>query len=270
LTSLVTAQPQALFKSVGGAFLPTGLTRGPWRSDAQHGGPPAALLAHVSSRHVGDDEFTAQIEVELLRPVPLERLTVSVDDERLSRRVHRVRAELCHGDVLVARSTALVISRAQLGEPDWVPTESVPPQPADGLLGDPQFGTGGLRFHRDGVEHRLIEGDFAEPGPAFDWIRLRAPLIEGLEPSGLERALAAADFGSGVSAVYGPVSGTALINANLAVSLARDPHGEWISVDATTFVGEQGTGLCVSRLGDQSGRFGVATQTLLGYVAPDK
>jgi len=33
-----------------GRFLSTELTRGPWSPDAQHAGPPSALLGHVIER----------------------------------------------------------------------------------------------------------------------------------------------------------------------------------------------------------------------------
>src|SRR5206468_551060 len=39
---------EALFVLEGERFLPTELCRGPWSPDAQHGGPPAALLARAN------------------------------------------------------------------------------------------------------------------------------------------------------------------------------------------------------------------------------
>lgn len=263
----MTSKPKALYVPVDGGFSSTELTRGPWRDDAQHGGPPAALLAHVSDRYVAAGEFLAHIEVELLRPVPIEFLTTSVTDERLSRRVHRIRAELRHGDAVVARASSLVIQRTDLPAPEWAPRDPCLSVPLGGSLPAPDFGGAGVRFHRESVEHCLIQGDFGEAGPALEWIRLRVPLVEGREPTGIERALAAADFGSGVSSVYDFDSGTALINSNLAVSFARHPQGEWVLLDSVTRVGGQGTGLCISKLSDGEGQFGVATQTLLGYAA---
>jgi len=40
----------ALFIPEGERFIPTELSRGPWTDDAQHGGPPAALLARAVER----------------------------------------------------------------------------------------------------------------------------------------------------------------------------------------------------------------------------
>ena len=92
------------------------------------------------------------------------------------------------------------------------------------------------------------------------------PLVVGEATSGFERVLAAADFGSGISAIYGPTATFGLINANLAVSFHRPADGEWISLAARTFAdGGTGTGLGITMLGDRHGPVGVATQSLLGY-----
>jgi hypothetical protein len=47
--------PQALFVVDGARFVPTVLCRGPWSADAQHGGPPAALLARAVERFAGGE-----------------------------------------------------------------------------------------------------------------------------------------------------------------------------------------------------------------------
>lgn len=258
----------ALFTPVGDRYEPGELTRGPWRPDAQHGGPPAALLAHLTEPHVGADQFVAHIEVELVRPVPLSLLSGRVSAERVSGRVQRVRAELFAGEQLVARSTALVLACSDIPPPDWSPNVEpvVDPPDEDRAVDPPRWAAGDrTAYHRNAVEHRIVDGSFGEPGPAVDWIRLRQPVVAGFAPSGLQRVLAAADFGSGVSAVYHPTSTTGLINANLTVAFLRGPVGEWVCVDSRTDVGDDGVGLCVSRIGDVRGRVGVATQSLLGY-----
>jgi len=258
----------ALFTRDGDHYRPSEYTRGPWRPDAQHGGPPAALLAHLGRPHEHDDEFAAHIEVELVRPVPLEPLTARVDIEPVSGRVRRLRAELLADGTVVARSTTLLLRRSDPPPPEWHEPvgPALDPPPPDRAVDPPRWGSGErTAYHRNGVEHRITEGHFGRPGPAVDWVRLRLSVVAGEEPAGMERALAAADFGSGISALYGSSSSFGLINANLAVAFHRPPTGEWISLDALTRVGDQGTGLCVSTLGDLDGPFGVATQSLLGY-----
>ena len=262
--------PQGLFVYDSGYFEPSEFTRGPWRPDAQHGGPPAALLAHLCEPLVDEGEFLAQLTVELVRPVPLTPLRPVVERVRVSGRVFRIEAQLHAGDTMVARCSALVLRTAELHEPEWAevdpPAQGVPP--IDSVVDPPRWASGDVTsYHRNAVEHRFTTGTFREPGPAVDWVRLRLPVVAGTEASGLERVAAAADFGSGISAVYGETASSGLINANLIVSLHRAHIGEWVSLDAMTYVGPQGTGLGVTRLGDVNGHVGLGTQTLLAFSA---
>ena len=263
------AVPPALFLTSGDRiFVPTAFTRGPWRPDAQHGGPPAALLLHLAEQVVEEGEFLAHVEVELLRPVPLTPLEGTVERQTVSRRVHRAIAGLRAEGELVARANALLLTRTDLPSPQWkpdaAPSSSPPPETAE--VQAPRWASGDqTTYHRNAVEHRFTSGTFREPGPAVDWQRLRFPVVEGVPTTGWQRVAASADFGSGITAVYSLDSGVGLINANLTIALARMPQGEWISIDAQTHLGDQGTGLAVTHLGDRSGSVGVATQSLLGY-----
>jgi hypothetical protein len=258
-----------LFERVGDWFQPTEFTRGPWRADAQHGGPPSALLGHVLEPEIDPAEFLTHVEIELMRPVPLTRLRGEVRRERVSGRVARLHATLHSENEPVARANALVLRRAELDPPDWTaPVEpAIDPPDETAAVEPPRWATGQrTTYHRNGVEHRFTRGTFKEAGPAVDWIRLRQPLVADEPTSGFERVLAAADFGSGISAVYGPTATFGLINANLAVSFHRPAEGEWISLDARTYAeGGTGTGLGITMLGDRQGPVGVATQSLLGY-----
>lgn len=62
----------AIFIPEGDLLAPTALARGPWTPQAQHGGPPSALLARAAERFEdGERTFVARLTIELLRPVPL-------------------------------------------------------------------------------------------------------------------------------------------------------------------------------------------------------
>ena len=68
----------ALFIADGDRFVPTVHTRGPWDPQAQHGGPPAALIARAVEAVPADAPMhVARLTVELLRPVPLTPLLPS-------------------------------------------------------------------------------------------------------------------------------------------------------------------------------------------------
>jgi len=263
----MTTLPPALFlPTAPNVMQPTELTAGPWRADHQHGGPPSALLGYLTEQLVDPGEVITRVSVELVRGVPLTPLRTSMTRTSNSRRVHNITAELHAGETLVARSRALVLTGGEIPEPEWtapLSTATVPPASATAIA--PHWASGdGLRYHTDATEHRFESGGFEQPGPAHDWVRLVCPVVDGIEPSGLQRTLAAADFGSGVSSVYGREANFGLINADLVVALYRPAKGEWISIETVTHVGPDGTGLGIAQLGDRGGRFGVGTQSLLG------
>lgn len=252
----------ALFARDGDRFVPSEHTRGPWDDAAQHGGPPAALLARsLEALPSAVPMLVARCSVDILRPVPLTPLRVAAQVLRPGRRVQLVQASLSDsaGSEL-CRAQAWRIRQADLGDglppsapvPFAGPDESVEHEPESELPA----------FHRTGVELRFARGSFWETGPCAVWIRLVHAVVQGEEPSPLMRVLAAADFGNGVSAAV-PWGRYLYINTDLAVNLHRQPSGEWIGLDATTNVNRQGAGLAQSALYDVDGSIGRSLQTLL-------
>ena len=261
----------ALFEPDGDRFVPGVLTRGPWSPGAQHGGPPAALLAFCIERYAGSAETqVTRMTVELLRPVPLEPLTVTVRPVRPGRKVQLVEAALRAGETEVARATALRIRVADLPLPPEIPIAPRPAGPAGGTASVPPWSHAVWRpaFHSDAVEHRFTSGGFDRPGPATDWIRLKVPVVAGADTPPLARVMAVADFGNGVSWVLSRNEGWAFINPDLTVYLHRLPAGEWVCLDAETVVEPHGIGLAESRLSDERGPIGRAVQSLLLERAP--
>jgi hypothetical protein len=259
--------PSALFERDSARFVPTQLCRGPWSPDAQHGGPPAALLARVAERFEDGEEMqVARLTVELLRPVPLVPLTVTARWARPGRKVQIVEASLRAGDTEVARALGLRLRRVPLPlPPEAEGGPSPPPGPGQGAQTLPPWGDGIVRpaFHADAVEHRFVAGGFNQPGPATDWIRLRVPLVAGEPTSALCRVAAAADFGNGISWVLSRLEGWTFINPDLTIYLRRMPAGEWVCLEAATWPARDGIGICESRLWDERGLVGHALQSLL-------
>jgi hypothetical protein len=112
------------------------------------------------------------------------------------------------------------------------------------------------------MEYRFVSGAFRELGPATVWMRMRWPLVEGEEPTPLQRVLVAADSGNGVSATV-DWSAYLFINVDLTVHLHRLPAGEWVCLDAVTTPEPTGIGLADTALRDEGGPIGRALQTLL-------
>lgn len=257
----------ALFELAGSRATPTALTRGPWQADAQHGGPPSALLAFLIERVAGDTEWLARLDVELLSPVPLTPLTANVRRHRLSRRVAVVVAELRVATHVVARATGRLLTTSASRPPSPVEaheTRVLPDETAErrapAWLVDPAL----TMFHRDAVRYRWESGDFAAAGPAVCWMHLACPVIEGEVPSGQQRIAAVADIASGISAVYTRDDGYGMINSDLDLAFVRPPTGDWFLIEATTRVGPAGTGVCTTMISDLDGVVATGTQTLLG------
>jgi hypothetical protein len=254
---------EAIYEVDGERFLPTELARGPWTPQAQHGGPPAALLARGLERHPdGEGMFVARLTVELLRPVPLAPLTVATRMMRHGRKVQLVEASLCAGESEVARAVALRIRRADVELPAGLESSLPPPGPPRGRSVE-SHSVGYAGFHNRGVEHRFVAGGFDRPGPSTDWIRLRVPLVAGEETSPLCRVAAAADFGNGVSWILPRPDGYRFINPDLTIYLHRLPRGEWVCLEAVTHAEPNGVGLAESRLWDETGPLGRSLQSLL-------
>ena len=76
-----------------------------------------------------------------------------------------------------------------------------------------------------------------------------------------------ADFCNGVSTVLDLRTWT-FINGDLTISLARLPVGDWILLDAQTWLGDHGAGIAFAKLGDSRGYFGRAIQSLVIEPAP--
>ena len=254
-------------------FHSTEFTRGPWSPDAQHAGPPSALLGHVIERCRPEPECrVARVAVEILGPVPIAPLRAEARVIRAAARVTQpgrsvelIEATLSsdQGPVLKASAWRLRQAEPELDVPaEVLPTgtqpgpDTVSPSPDHSFPSDQPVG-----FHT-GVEYRFVSGAFRNPGPAVCWIRLRYPIVAGTSPSPLERTLAAADFGNGVSSVL-PWGRYFFINTDLTVTLHREPVGEWVCLDAVTYPERSGIGLTESRLFDAKGPIGRSTQTLL-------
>jgi acyl-Coa thioesterase superfamily protein/acyl-CoA thioesterase superfamily protein len=253
----VAAVAGAFFELSDGRLVPSELTRGPWDPGAQHAGPPSALIGRALERcEPREGMRIGRVTIDILGPVPLEPLSVEARVVRPGRSVELLSATLAGPDGDLMRASAW---RVLAGDMSVDNDDPPPPGPEHGGESD-FFPTGMDVGYHTAMEYSFIEGGFLERGPATVWMRQRGPLVEGEEPTALERLLVVADVGNGVSAVL-DWREHLFINTELTVHLLRPPEGEWIGVDATTRV--DGVGLAESVLYDQRGRVGRGAQTLL-------
>jgi hypothetical protein len=252
---------ESFYEADGDLYVSTELTRGPWDPEAQHAGPPAALLGREVERLEDAGSFhVARITYEILRSVPIAPLRVEARVTRPGRRVQLVEATLADEEGVVIRATAWRLRTAGVKLPD-LPRDEPPPGPENGAPGD--FPDLGYEVGYQGaMESSFVKGAFMEPGPATVWMRMRYPLVAGEEPSPMQRVLAAADSGNGVSATL-DWRRFLFINVDLSVHLERMPVGEWICLDAVTRPQPNGVGVADTQLFDEQGRIGRALQSLL-------
>ena len=248
----------AFFIPDGDAWVATVHTRGPWSPAHQHGGPPAALIAHVVEA-AAPEHAIVRVTVDYLRPVPIDRLRVRVEPLREGARVQRRIAWLLHGDAVVAHAV-LVLLRPEKGPVTPLADElPLPPPAASSPIRFPFFRE--AEGYHTAMETRIARGAWGT-GRVAAWMRQRISLVPGQVPSPLERVLVAADSGSGVSAAIDHRSETA-INPDLTVAVSRPLEGEWVGLDSISIYEASGVGLADTRICDGRGTVGRALQGLV-------
>ena len=243
------------------AVIATLLTQGPWDSNAQYGGTPAALLTWAVERVPTLVPMRiARLTVDMHRPVPLGRLGVETEIVRQGKRLQIVVALLRDPDgVEVARATALRFRTAT--GPDDAGTDPVLPPietPPFGAVRAPNPRAEG----RNGFAGALETRDGGDRGQATSWYRATRPVIAGEEPSPTVRLAWASDFTAN-SGNFLDSSRWSAINADLTISLARVPVGEWTGVTTRAWYVEDGIGLARAELFDLDGYVGTCTAALL-------
>ncbi|GAA1859519.1 thioesterase family protein [Asanoa iriomotensis] len=245
-------------------FESTRHTQGPWGAGLQHAGPPSALLARaieaLPSTLAGEPHL-ARLTVEILGAVPVDELTVTATVLRPGRSVELVEAAASAGGrtVLSARGWRIRRTELELPRPARPRIEPAPMRPSVATaFTDPAWRGGYL----GAVEWRFISGHFEKPGPALVWARPRVPLVAGEPMSPLQRLVALADSGNGLSRVL-DMAAWWFINTELSLHLLRPPAGEWMCVRARTTLSEGGAGLATTLLYDDGGAVGQGAQALL-------
>jgi hypothetical protein len=254
---------EAIYRVDGAIAETSAFAGGPWDPKLQHGAAPSSLICWVAERLPSPVPMrVARLTVDLMRPVPVAPLTIETEVLREGKKIQLVAVRLLANGTEVVRATALRIRR----EPQELPSAAFCP-PLD--MRGPELGresispTGMSRTpFLSGISMRAARGSFRLPGPAAVWYRAEWPIVEGADISPLMRATIAADFCNGTSAVLDFREWT-FINADLSISLAREPVGDWILLDAETWAGPDSIGIAQARLADREGYFGRAVQSVI-------
>jgi hypothetical protein len=249
---------EAIFRVDGANVVTSPDAAGPWDPSMQHGSPPASLAVWAAERiPTAVPMRVARVTIDLMRPVPVAPLTLETEVLREGRKIQLCAVRLFADGKLTVGATILKI-RAQ-SEP--LPDDVVMP-PLDVPLPDQSQ----IRHAQDspfgaGMSIRAARGRFGGPGPGAIWFRADRPMIAGAAISQAMRAVVASDFCNASSAL--DFRRWTFLNADLTVNMAREPIGEWILLDAHSWIGPDGAGLAMARLADTKGYFGRCVQSLV-------
>ncbi len=255
----LVAAPQATSDGFSATVDPQLTTAGPWTSEAQHGGPPAALLAwSIESLPEASGAVVGRFTMELWGPIPLTKLRVTARVVRSGRSVRLVRADL----VDIARDRVVATAQAWLfpATPDGpaAPSGRLEHGPDDGVPHQRPSAWGG--GYLDAIEWRWITGAVDTPGRGVVWMR-SPDLLDGRVISPVQRLLACVDSASGAGAAL-DVADWAFLNTDLTVHVLRPPVGEWVCLDADTTLGPGSVGIATSTVYDELGLVARSAQAL--------
>lgn len=251
-----------VYEVEGSRATATPCAAGPWDPGLQHGGAPSALVARAAEAFPSARPMrVARLTVDLLRPAPVGALDIETTAIREGRKIQLLQVRLLHEGRECVRASVLKLR----DEPqDLPPHEGFRPLPFAPPAEDapPSNGFGPARGFGAGVSAVIARGEWGRPGPAAVWFRAERPMVRSEATTPVMRAALTADFCNGVSSVLDFQQWT-YINGDLTVSLARDPVGPWILLDAETWIGDSGGALAFARLADRHGYFGRAAQSVL-------
>ena len=234
---------------------------GPWDPRMQHGSAPASLVVWAAEAIATPVPMRiARVTIDLMRPVPVAPLTVQSEILRYGRKIQLCGVCLLADDVVVVSASVLKIKQ-QTAElpPDIAALPVELPGPEQSMI---EPGNLAKSPFVKCISMRAARGRFGVMGPGAIWFRVDRPLIAGAAVSQAMRAVVASDFSNGVSPAL-DFSQWTFINADLTVSLAREPVGDWVLLDSESWIGPDGAGLAMSRLADTSGYFGRTVQSLV-------
>jgi hypothetical protein len=252
---------EAVFRVEGNSVFTSEHAAGPWDPRMQHGGAPSSLIVWAAERIPAPQPMqVVRLTVDLMRPVPVAPLTIETEVVREGRKIQLCAIRLLAEGVEVVRATVLKVRVQAVAFPDMTATEMPLDVPGPEAGRDDEAGNSS-KFIR-GLTLRAVRGGFLQPGPGAIWFRSERPIVEGAMTSQAMRTVLAADCSNGVSSVL-DFTKWSFINADLTVTLARQPVGDWILLNSEMTLGPDGAGLAVSHLGDTRGYFGRAIQCLV-------
>lgn len=256
----------AVFEIEGDRVRPSWYAQGPWDPRHQHGGAACALLARtLEGVPCAPTLRFKRIHFDLMRGIPMTPLRTTTRVVRDGRRIQLVDASVWDGDVEVARASGLRMRQEPGLQPEnnRVVREPLPYAPGEGDLLSVRGRIGhDIPGFIGAIDFVRADGEPTGSGTNTVWIRSHLPIVAGEEPTPLVRLAAACDFTSGISNALDFERFTS-INPDVTLQVHREPKGEWIAVQGSTELEDDGTGQSRAGLYDATGRIADCLTSLL-------
>jgi len=218
----------------------------------------SAALARAAERAVDRRDLRpVRWTVDLSRPVAMDSLDIRSSLLRTGRRVALVQVDVFQGHGLAASARGLFLKpgEATTGRrwhSDHQP--SAPPEASRLETGSRLYfsGPGGWTTNAD-VHHN--------DAPKQLWQSVQ-PTVQGEDPTPFQVAATAADLASVVT--HWGTTGLTFVNADISLSLVRQPHGSEVGIAAHDRWEADGIAVGTALLHDREGFFGISTVSGLG------
>jgi hypothetical protein len=200
-----------------------------------------------------------RVSIDILGPVPIDTLSAHARVIRPGRSVELLEAFLEQDGRPVMHASSWRI-RTPSDRPPVTESEHAPTIPSQETRYDeiPEWNCGFLTA----TEWRFVRGGGgASSGEACAWTRMRYPLIVGEEATPAQRLILAADSANGISSSL-DIRSWQFVPPELTIHNLRPPIGEWICLDARTYLQSEGIGLTTADLYDEHGFVGRSAQAL--------
>ena len=257
-------QPRAegFFRADGEGLIPAAFATSPW-GQVLHGRLIGGLTARAAEQARADAPELAcgRLTVDLFRSVPLAPVSVTTRLVRAGRRIVVLEVTIAQDGTPVGQGRAVLLRRSEQPEgtfhaaPAWAvptPAQQGPPRALSGSRWTPPWESWPVGGAHGGLSDGL-------------WIRDIHPLVTGERLTPLVRMAMAADLASPVSNYS--TRGLSFINADYTLYLGREPLGEYVGIQPSGHISEQGVaaGQCV--IHDERGAVGFVTTTAVANPA---
>lgn len=242
----------AYFTVRGERYLPTSIAISRW-SPTQVGGPAVCglLARELEARRPSEEFVPARLTVDLFRPVVDEPLTLRSTVIRDGKRICVADAALVQGDEVRTRATVVFLRTGELPPGQvWQAHQELPVPPEDLPLSGswPLFRSADGSWSHDFAEHQNAERKCIWQNPPR--------LVDGENATGFQRA---AMLGDNTSMVCNWGSrGIGYINADMTLTLTRDPEGPALGLLAQDHIAAAGIAVGTAVLYDRNGALGTS------------